>query len=161
GVDVPQEGIGKLAGKRGESIKNIECPTVVSLGRLLDCHEVGHYRGPPVRAMPERDLPEDDQRTQTAFGVIVRLRHAGIIQKDQAAVRVAADPFLQRGRLALTQWAVLQSPQFGPQPSLFLGLLSCREVLTAAVKVATPRDPLPDLFEEAIIRRISGNEFLP
>ena len=29
------------------------------------------------------------------------------------------------------------------------------------MKVAAPRDPLPDPFEEAIIRRISGNEFLP
>ena len=111
---------------------------------------------PHARAMPERDLPEDDQRTQAAFGVIVRRRHAGIIQKDQPAVRVTLDPLLQRDRLVVAQRAVLQAPQFRPQPSLFLGLLSCRELLTAAVKVAAPLDPLPDPFEEAIIRRISG-----
>ena len=152
---------GELPGDRGETIENVERPTAVSLGRLLDRHEAGHRRGPRLRAMPERDLPEDDQRTQAAFGVIVRRRHAGIVQKDQPAVRVAVDPLLQRGRLVVVQRAVLQSLQFRPQPSLFVGLLSRREAVTAAVKVAAPLDPLLDRLEEAIIRRIRRGEFLP
>ena len=76
-------------------------------------------RGPPVRAMPERDLAEDDQRTQAAFGVIVRRRHAGIVQKDQPAVRVAVDPLLQRDRLVVVQRAVLQALAVPPATKPF------------------------------------------
>ena len=109
---------------------------------------------PESRAMSERDLPQNDQRTQAAFGVIVGWRHAGIVQKDQPAIRVAVDPLLQCDRLVVVQRAVLQAFEFRPQPSLFIGLLSRREVLTAAMKVAAPLHPLLDRLEEAIIRRV-------
>src|SRR4029079_16151 len=111
GVDIPQEGIRTLAGDRGETIENIERPTAMSLCSLLDRHEAGHYRGPPMRAMPECDLPEDDQRTKASFGVIVRRRHAGIVQKDQPAILIASDSRLQRDRLVLAQRALLQAPE--------------------------------------------------
>jgi hypothetical protein len=43
----------------------------VSLGRLLDHHEARHPRGARPRAMPDRDLPEDDRGTA---GVMSRQR---------------------------------------------------------------------------------------
>lgn len=115
---------------------------------LADRHETGHPPSTCVTATAERDLANNDQRTQRALRHVVRWLHARVIQKDKPLQRVIEDSGLQGQGFFVFNQARLQPRLLCTQPRFFerLLLLVKLALATLSMEFATAFNKLFDVF---------------
>lgn len=134
---------------REEPVVDVARAVTVTFRGLGDRHQASHARGTSMTAMPKRDLAKNDQRPQRSFGLIVRWRHAGIIQKHQPLVLMFHNSLLQCHCFFMTDRKSDQLQQSFSQPDFFGFLLSQSEftILPKTMKATPVSDELPNGLE--------------
>ena len=112
-------------------------PMSVAACRLGNAHQLGHPLSSRLAAMAKRDLPKNDQRSQSTLSKIVRRRHATVINEDQPLAEVAIHSALQCHGLLVRNLHAAQVLQSLKQPKFFgsLFIFSSKPNRAAGVKV--------------------------
>ncbi len=130
---------------------------------LGDGHQLRHSRCTVITATSKRDFAKHDQRSQRAFGQVVRWGNSQIVQEDQPLVRVVEQSRLQRHRFFMNDKNRFEPGLFRTQPLDLFSLASPMELTsgTLAMKEASSFNEPSDVVKEPKIVAAGFGQLLP